>query len=156
MNFVDKQNCIGAFLNFFNHAFESSLKVAAEFRSSQQASQIERVNDPTLEWFGDVLRESDTTRILIVVKGIVTGKSGLIPVPNPQQTKITSLIRMGGSEEMYVSAGNPANINVVLDKPSTGVVQVTLQNLNATHPPGQYLGFIYEDQRLISEVVAFR
>jgi hypothetical protein len=113
----------------------------------------------SLLWFGDILRESDASRILILVQGIGGHKSGLIPVPHPQATKITSLVRLGGNEEMRVSAVNPADINVILDKPpeNPGSVQVTLQNLtNANHPPGQYLGFIYEDQRLIADVVALR
>jgi hypothetical protein len=112
----------------------------------------------SLLWLGDIVRESDATRILIPVQGIGGQKSGLIPVPHPQATKITSLIRLGGNEEMKIS-GNPPDINVILDKPpqNPGSVQVTLQNLtNGIHPPGQYLGFIYEDQRLIADVVALR
>jgi hypothetical protein len=109
------------------------------------------VSDP-LEWVGDVFRESDTTRILLIAQGIPTKKSSLIPVPNPQQTQVTSLTRIGGNGEMQ------KDNHVRLDTPALnpGTVQVVLFNLDATHPPGQYLGFVYDDQRLIAYVVALR
>lgn len=110
------------------------------------------IGDP-LEWWGDIQRESDSTRILIPLGGQNQGKSAEIPVPHPAQTKITSLVRLGGNEAMQ------SGTHVLLDKPpqtAAGTVQVVIQNLGSGHPAGPYLGFIYEDQRLISTVVALR
>jgi hypothetical protein len=131
---------------------------AGTYSGSDLARDLFRswVEDP-LTWYVDVSRETVTSRVLIPAQGLATKKSAVIAVPNPVQTRITSLFRLGGNDEMKVAAANPADIHVVLDRPATGGVQVTLQNLTgANHPPGQYVGFIYESQVLIAEVVVLR
>jgi hypothetical protein len=113
------------------------------------------LGDP-LQWVNDVSRETATSRILIPAQGLNGPKSSLIPAKNPNQTKITPLARLGGNDQMVVGT------HVDLDKPpqtAPGTVQVVLQNLNlagAVVPPGIYLGFIYEDQLLLAEVVVLR
>ena len=114
------------------------------------------VNDP-LQWVTDVARETQTTGLIINAKGLTTQKSGFIPVANPSKTKITSLTRLGGSEQMVVGT------HVSLDTPpvtTAGTVVVKLDNLQtagpAAHPPGEYLGFLVEDNLPLSYIVALR
>jgi hypothetical protein len=108
-------------------------------------------SDP-VQWYLDVTRETQDIGILLNVKGLGGKKSGFIPVRDPVQTQITSLSRLGGSEEMVVGT------HVLLDKPPTareGTVVVVIQNVS-TFPPGRYLGFLFEDNLPLSYVIAMR
>ena len=44
MNFIDKQNGLGFFLQFGNNAFKALLKITAKFRPGQHPAQVEGKN----------------------------------------------------------------------------------------------------------------
>ena len=111
------------------------------------------VKDP-LSRDQDVFRESQIGGIVIKIPlSVALGESGYLYVPNPSALKVTSLVRLGGTEVMKEGT----NVEVVTPALEPGAVVVRIQTLTAAlHPAGVYVGFLYEDKLVVSQIVVLR